>query len=320
MSVEGRTFDVQDRRLSLSLAEIEVEKIPEPGGFGFKLDLAVGDTQDIIVDTIRGALGTTARLGRNIQHASVSYVAPVGRGLRFDVGKLATHIGGETIETLKNWNYSHAFFYTYAIPFQDTGIRANYAWSDTLYTELYVLRGWNVTAYNNSGKTWGPSIGWTPLPWLSIIANYLTGPEQNNNNSNKRNLIDAQLVLGPFMERWTFMVNYDRGTEERALPNNTDVRWHGTTLYARYKINDMFEPSLRVEEYRDPNGFTTGVPQKLRGYTLTFNTRIPAGKTAIMIRPEVRYDRSGANFFSKDGAFRSTRNQLTVGVGMSWMW
>lgn len=326
ISVEGRTFDVQDQNPSLSLAEIEIEKIPERGGFGFKLDIAAGETQNVILDTVRGALGPTASkwqvngLGRNIQHASVSYLAPIGTGLRLDFGKFVTHIGGETIATVKNWNYSHSFFYTYAIPFQDTGVRANYAWSDTLYTELYVLNGWNVTGDNNSGKTWGPSVGWTPLPWLSIFANYLTGPEQNNNTSNQRHLFDTQIVFGPFNDRWTFMVNYDHGTEERVpSANTTDVRWNGTTFYARYKINDTFEPSLRIEDYRDPNGFTTGTAQKLRGYTLTLNTKIPVGKTLIMVRPEIRYDSSDANFFTKDNAFQSTRNQTTIGVGLSAM-
>lgn len=326
ISVEGRTFDVQDQRLSLSLAEIEIEKIPERGGLGFKLDLAAGETQNIIVDTIRGALGPTATngqvngLGRGIQHASVSYLAPIGSGLRIDLGKFVTHIGGETIETVKNWNYSHAFFYTYGIPFQDTGARFNYNWSDTLYTEFYVVNGWNVNRDNNSGKTWGPSVGWTPVPWLSIVANYLTGPEQNNNTANKRHLFDTQITFGPFNERWTFMINYDRATEKRVPPSNTaDASWSGTTLYARYKINDKFEPSLRIEDYRDPNGFTTGIAQKLRGYTLTLNTRIPVGKTMVMVRPEIRYDRSNANFFTKGSAFQSVRSQTTVGVGLSAM-
>lgn len=326
ISVEGRTFDVQDQRPSLSLAEIEIEKIPELGGFGFKLDIAAGETQNVILGTISGALGQHAThaqvngLGRNIQHASVSYIAPVGKGLRIDVGKFVTHIGGETIETVKNWNYSHSFFYTYAIPFQDTGARFNYNWSDTLYTELYILNGWNVNSDNNSGKTWGPSVGWTALPWLSVVANYLTGPEQNNNSSNQRHLFDTQVTFGPFNDRWTFMVNYDHGTEERVPPfNTTDAKWSGTTFYARYKINDTFEPSLRIENYRDPNGFTTGAAQKLRGYTLTLNTRVPVGKTMIMIRPEIRYDRSDANFFSTGGAFQSGRNQTTVGVGLSAM-
>lgn len=327
VSVEGRTFDIQRSRPSLSLAEVEIEKIPERGGFGFKLDLAAGKTQGVIADTIGGALGpaasrsTTVGPGRNIQHASVSYLAPIGNGLRIDAGKLVTHIGAETIETAKNWNYSHGFFYTYAIPFQDTGVRMNYAWSDTLYTELYVVQGWNVTRDNNPSKTWGPSIGWTPIPWLSIVANYLQGAEQNDNNANKRKLFDTQITAGPFFERLTLMLNYDRGTEQRVPPTNTtDVSWSGTTLYARYKINDRFEPTLRIEHYRDPDGFTTGVPQTLRGYSLTWNTKfIPSPGAMLMIRPEIRYDKSSANFFTNGSNFRSRNSQLTYGIGATYI-
>ena len=119
LTIEGRTFDVHDRSFTLSLVELEVEKVSEVGGVGFKVDLAFGDTQDIIVDTIQAASGNSSvsDFDRYIQHASISYVAPIGRGLRLDLGKFVTHIGGETIESIKNHNYSYTFFFTYAIPF-----------------------------------------------------------------------------------------------------------------------------------------------------------------------------------------------------------
>lgn len=327
-SVEGRTFDIHNRSFGLSLAEIEIEKVPEMGGVGFKLDLAYGETQDIIVDSIRGRLGpvdpgdSVRESDKNFQHASVSYLAPVGKGLRFDAGKFVTHIGGETIETVKNWNYSHAFFYTYGIPFQDSGVRMNYAFSDTLYAELYVLNGWNVTTDNNAGKTIGPSIGWTATPWLTISANYLTGPEKNDNTSDKRQLFDTQIVLGPFADRWNFMINYDNGKEAKSAPGGGDAKWSGVTGYARYKVNDTFEPSLRIEKYSDPDGFTTGVAQKLTGYTLTLNTKVGQSKgsgSVLLLRPELRYDRSDANFYTKGDSFRSSKNQMTVGIGVTLM-
>ena len=330
ISLEGRTFDIRDRRPTLSLAEIEVERIPERGGFGFKVDFAWGGTQDLINDTIRGALGpdspnvsrsVISGPGRYIQHASVSYLAPIGSGLRLDFGKLVTHIGAETIESAKNLNYSRAYFYTYGIPFYDTGLRANYAWSDTFYTELYVLQGWNNFKDNNSGKTWGPSVGWSPKPWLSIVANYLTGPEQNGNTSNKRRLFDTQVTFGPFADKWTFVVNYDRGRESLVPPaNTTDARWSGNTFYAKYKVSDRHEPVLRIESYRDPQGFTTGVAQKVSSFTFTWNAKLAApARSMVLVRPELRYDRSSANFFSEDGNFRSRRAQLSYGVGATWI-
>lgn len=325
VSVEGRTFDIHHNSFSLSLAELEVEKVPEVGGVGFKFDLAFGETQDIIVDTIRGSLGPSASdsvtdFDKTFQHASVSYLAPIGKGLRFDAGKFVTHIGGETIETVKNWNYSHSFFYTYAIPFQDTGIRINYPWTDTFYTELYLLNGWNVTIDNNRGKTVGPSIGWTPLPWLSLYGNYLVGPEQNDNNSNLRHLVDGQLFLGPFADRWNFLINFDHGFEERAINANTNnARWWGLTGYARYIVNDWFEPSVRFEYYHDGDGFTTGVPQILKGITLTLNSKIGVGKTSmLLLRPELRYDWSNNNFFTRDSNFRVKKEQFTLGLGATW--
>jgi len=60
VTIEGRTFDIHNDELSLSLVEVELEKVPtlgEWGGAGFKLDVTYGDTPEIIYDTIGGNLG-----------------------------------------------------------------------------------------------------------------------------------------------------------------------------------------------------------------------------------------------------------------------
>lgn len=330
VSVEGRTFDIHHNSLSHSLTELEVEKVPEIGGVGFKVDVAFGETQDVIVDTIKAGatLGTTTSsdsvtdFDKTFQHASVSYLAPIGRGLRIDAGKFVTHIGGETIATVKNWNYSHAFFYTYAIPFQDTGLHVSYPWSDTLYTDFYLLNGWNVTVDNNKGKSFGTSLGWIPVPWLSIYTNYLGGPEQAGiSSSNWRHLWDTQIFLGPF-DGWNFMVNYDLGLERDNVAGTDNANWNGLTGYARYAVNDWFEPSVRVEYYKDGDAFTTGMDQSLWGYTLTLNTKLGLGKnqgSMVLFRPEIRYDVASDNFFTDGNDFRNRKDQLTIGAGLTWL-
>ena len=300
------------------------------GGVGFKFDMAFGATQDIIADTIRGSLtgavgDSVTDFDKTFQHASISYLAPIGRGLRFDAGKFVTHIGGETIETVKNWNYSHSFFYTYAIPFQDTGLHVSYPWSDTLYTDFYLLNGWNGSIDNNKGKSMGPSIGWTPVPWLSLCTNYLGGPERTG-NADLRHLWDSQVMLGPF-NGWNFMVNTDLAVEDNArfatvTKKSRKANWGGVTGYARYKVNDWLEPSLRVEYYNDHQGFTTNVDQDLIGVTFTLNAKLGLGKSkgaVVLLRPEVRYDHFNKNFFSRGGHFQKTRYQTTVGVGVTYL-
>ncbi len=320
LTIEGRTFDVHDSSFSLSLAELEVEKVPEFGGVGFKFDLAFGDTQDIIVDTIKAASGSSSvsDFDKTFQHASIAYVAPIGTGLRLDFGKFVTHIGGETIESIKNHNYSHAFFYTYGIPFQDTGFRIRYDWTDTFYSELYIVNGWNVTSDNNKAKTFGPSIGWAPSPQFSVYLNYLVGNEQTDNDKlfdNLRHLVDAQVNFAP-IEGLNLHLNFDYATEQNAIGGIRDAQWYGITGWVRYKVTDWFEPVFRAEWYRDADGFTTGVDQDLVGLTLTLNFKLGLGKLAnILIRPEYRFDISDENFFTEGDRFRSTKTQHTLGLG-----
>ena len=320
LTIEGRTFDVHDQSFSLSLFELEIEKVPEMGGVGAKFDLAFGDTQEIIADTIRAASGSNSvgDFDRYVQHASISYLAPLGRGLRLDFGKFVTHIGGETIASIKNLNYSHAFFYTYAIPFQDVGLRMHYEWTDAFYTEFYILNGWNVTSDNNKAKTFGPTIGWSPSPQFSMYLNYLVGNEQTDNSkffNNLRHLVDAQVNFSP-LEGLNLSLNVDYAVEDGAIGGTKHAMWYGVTGYVRYKVTEAFEPSFRAEWYRDEDGFTTGVPQTLVGLTLTMGYKIGLWNLAhILLRPEYRFDISNKDFFTKGAGFRSSRTQQTLGLG-----
>ncbi len=325
-TIEGRTFDVRNDKFRILLAEVELEKVPTLGewyGAGFKLDVNWGDDPQIIYDTINQGLGgnnTVHPADKWIQHATVGYVAPIGKGLRFDAGKFVTHIGGETIEGIKNNNLSHGFLYSYAIPFQDTGVRINYPWSDKIYTELYVLRGWNVTTGdNNRGLTYGPSVGWTPTPWFNLFLNYLVGPEQRNDDKNLRHLVDAQVFFNTPIPKLNLLLYGDWALEENALNSgHKNAHWAGVAGVARYQVTDHLEPAVRLEYYNDQDGFTTGVNQKLYGVTFTLNCKIPLPKKAkgvsLLIRPEYRFDKSSEGFFTRHNKFRSKTTQHTVGI------
>jgi len=328
LSIEGRAFDVHRNRPTLTILEVELEKVPQlsswldPQAVGFKVDVNWGDTYDIIWNSVNKGLGRPGHkedvLGdadRFLSHYSIGYVAPVGKGLRADFGKLVTHIGGETIESIKNNNFSHGYLYSYGIPFQDFGFRFNYPWTDTLYTEFYVLQGWNVTYKdNNGGKTIGPAIGWTPNPRVSMYAQYLGGPEQRDNDNHYRHLLDLGLSLNP-IDPFNILLSADVGYERNVF-SKKDTWWDGIMGVFRYKVTDAFEPAFRAEIYNDPDGFTTGVPQTVGEVTLTLNYRIDLPeKTHLLVRPEYRYDVSDANFFTEGKAFRDRKDQHTIGLG-----
>lgn len=325
--IGGRVFDIEDQSFTLEQVELELEKVPERGGVGFKLDLAAGDAQDQIFDSISTFHGpdSVSEGDRYVQHASIAYLAPIGRGLRIDAGKFVTHIGGETIESIKNNNFSHSYFFTYAIPFQDTGVRLNYAWTDTFYTELYVLNGWNATQDHDDQKSVGVSFGWTLGP-VSWYLNYLAGEEtdavtdcspdaglQAGCNSTSRSLIDTQVFWA--LDRLNLALAADYG-EQDDIPGLGDVEWYGLAAYGRYKVSEVFEPALRLEIYKDPDGFTVGTPaDKFTSVTLTFNYRLGSGQAHVLLRPEIRWDKADTEvpiFADDDGSPDDTQTTVAI--------
>lgn len=325
--IGGRVFDIEDQSFTLEQVELELEKVPERGGLGFKLDLAAGDAQDQIFDSISTFHGpdSLSEGDRYVQHASLAYLAPLGRGLRIDAGKFVTHIGGETIESIKNNNFSHSYYFTYAIPFQDTGLRLNYAWTETFYTEMYVLNGWNTTTDPDDQKSVGVSFGWTLGP-VSWYLNYLGGDEtdavtdcsadpglQAGCESTYRTLIDTQVFWA--LDRLNLAFAYDRG-EQDDIPGLGDVEWYGYAAYARYKVTDVFEPALRFEIYKDPDGFTVGTPaDKFTSVTLTLNYRLGGGQSHLLLRPEFRWDKADTEvpiFADDDGNPDDTQSTVAI--------
>ena len=86
----------------------------------------------------------------------------------------------------------------------------------------------------------------------------------------------------------------------------------------RKSIKNRFFPTLRLEYYNDPDGFTTGVAQNLWGITFTGDYRLGnKGEFAnLMLRPEIRWDTSSTPFFSDGSGFRTRKSQITLGLGL----
>jgi hypothetical protein len=112
------------------------------------------------------------------------------------------------------------------------------------------------------------------------------------------------------------MTNIDVAHETKALGTGADATWQGVAEVLRYRVNEHFDPSVRVEWYRDPQGFTTGTTQNLMGYTLTLDYFLLSHEESkILLRPEFRYDHSNADFFSVGRTPGLTRkSQPTVGI------
>jgi hypothetical protein len=312
-----RVFDHKANSFTLDLAEIVFAKDPAPSNTGYKLKLSAGETAKWIHSRgLSGADLGSAQAGEgtdsfDVTEAYVSYNAAIGKGLRFDLGKMVTYFGAEVIEAKDNPNYSRSFLFNYAIPFTHTGLKMSYTFTDALNASFHIVNGWDNSTDNNKGKCYGVSIGLTPSEVISGYINYMTGPEQDNNNSNKRTLIDLVATIKP-IKPLSIILNYDDGKEDNAVVTG-NAKWSGVAGIVKYDFTDTYSLAVRAESFDDKDGFRTGTVQKLTEVTITPEIRLNGG---LILRPEYRHDSSDKQSF--DGSQKKSQNTIALGVMYSW--
>jgi hypothetical protein len=300
-----RNFDTRHDQFRVSMAQIWITKTPTADSrAGFKAKLSVGPATTIVQSLEPG--GSPAVL-QNIEEGYISYLAPLGKGLQVDVGKFVTQNGAEVIEAKDNWNYSRSLLFALAIPYYHSGVRAAYSPTDKISLMGTIVNGWNNVVENNSAKTLGAQIAFKPTAALSLVQNYMAGPEQTGDNHDWRQLSDSTVTLA-INRILSVMGNYDYGTDTVA---GARVRWQGVAAYAKVQGKRVaFSP--RLEWYDDASGFTTGTAQTLKEVTTTIELK---ATDTFLWRIEYRSDLSDAAVF-KTHAGLLKKAQSSIGFGV----
>jgi hypothetical protein len=300
-----RNFDTKSSQFSLNMAKVVLEKKPDSESrLGFRTDLAFGPATEIVHGSEPGG----AEVFKNVQQAYLSYLAPAGKGLQIDVGKFVTPHGAEVIETKDNWNYSRSLLFALAIPYYHFGLRVTYPFSDKFSLSGFVVNGWNNVVDNNTGKTVGLSATVKPSSKLTWVANYMSGPEQTGNNDDWRHLFDSTVTY-TLNDKLSLMANYDYGFD-RVL--GARVHWQGIAGYLHIQANKWFALTPRLEWFDDHDGFSTGVRQSVKDFTITSEHKIGGG---LITRLEYRKDFSDKDFFIKPvGRLVQAQSTLTFGL------
>ena len=316
----ARWLDHTANSFTLDLAQIVILKDPSaPGTAGFKVKVSAGEWAKLIHSY---GLGDAAA-GQNpeafdLTEAYISYIAGVGKGLRFDFGKMGTFIGGEVLEAKDNPNYSRSFLFSYAEPLTHTGLKVSYPVSDKVSAALFAVNGWDNATDNNKAKSYGVSLGFAPAEIFSASINYLTGPEQTDNSSNMRSLIDLVATIKP-AKQLAIILNYDDGKEQNVdgalLPSGitSDAKWSGLSGIVKYDLTDKYAVALRGEYFDDKDGYRTGTIQKLKEVTATFDAKLAEG---LILRPEYRHDTSDKQSFDNG----TKKNQDTFALALMYSW
>ncbi len=309
-----RLYDHKANSFTLDLAEIIFSREPTTGQIGYRVKVSAGEIAKIIHAAGLGTqpTGTVNPESFDITEAYISYTAPVGRGLRFDIGKMVTYVGSEVIEAIDNPNYSRSFLFNYAEPTTHTGVKATYAFTDAVNASFHVLNGWDNAEDNNTGKCLGVSVNYAPADVFSGHVNYMTGPEQTNNNHDMRTLVDLVATIKP-VKPLSFILNYDNGQEDHLAADGGRAKWDGFSGIVKYDFNETYSFAVRGESFDDKDGVRTGTSQRLTEVTVTPTIRLAGG---LVLMPEYRHDTSDKQSFDNG----TKKSQDTVALAAMYRW
>ncbi|OFW26665.1 MAG: hypothetical protein A3H27_14135 [Acidobacteria bacterium RIFCSPLOWO2_02_FULL_59_13] len=303
-TVDFRNFDFNHNSVALNLLELNLGRpVSESSRLGYNVTFGYGPTADFVNG---GDPGVT---GDNLFQYYLSGLLPVGKGLTVDVGKFVTQHGAEVIESIPNWNYSRGILFAYAIPFYHFGVRATYATSESVSLAGFLVNGWNNVVDNNGAKTFGAQLVLSNNR-ASFVQNYMTGPENDDDNDNFRHLFDTLLTV-KLHDKVTFMTNFDYGWNR--LTDGQSAHWIGTANYMRFQFSGRFALTPRFEFFNDPQGFTTGTRQQLKEITITPEFLI---NEHMITRLEYRRDWSNAATFVRGASLDSGSSQDTATIGV----
>ena len=295
-----RIFDTYPNSFVPNLIELVLSGGGE-GSPGYTVVLNFG-ADTAVIDAGTSAPG---ELELDIQQAYLTL--PWGPGSLM-VGKMATLIGAEVIESPDNPNISRSFLFGFAIPFTHTGARYALDLGGVGLT-VGLNNGWDNAIDDNPDKSLEAQVSLQPTEALSVSLQGMIGREANNaGNPTQRTILDL-VASYTLTDRLSFLLNYDLGSQEKYDGSN-DASWSGVAGYVLYTLNEQWGLALRVEQFKDDEGFRTGTAQTLTEETLTLSW---APAEATLVRFEYRHDASDEAVF-KDGDGKNQKSQDTLAV------
>lgn len=216
--------------------------------------------------------------------------------LSVTAGFMGTFIGYEVISPSANFHYSTSYLFG-AGPFQNAGIKANYAFSDKISGMIGLFNDWNNYQDFNGVSHFGAQLGVTPDDNSSIYLNFLTGSSEGGElNYTSGTLVDLVASYG-FSEKFALGLNAADYTLK------SDGGYTGVALYPKYSINDNIQLGLRGEYFKIKD--ITGIDGDTKT-TVTISANLKHGGLTFI--PEFRLDNSKQKEFFKDDFITPTKN------------
>jgi len=300
-----RIFDTQSSSFVPMVAQLMMERPATAGSatdrIGFRARLNFGAQSRFSRARTNYQPGTDGN-ELDVHELYSEYIAPIGNGLKIQVGKINTLIGLEVINSWENPNYSRSFTFGLAQAFTETGIRFTYPIASWATAAVGLINGWDNIEDNNHGKTVTWNLALTPHEMFGLTVYGSYGAEQSNGNAvfgnagtgictsgttqcdpKAKRFVSGAIITFKPNDRNSLIIEPYLGNEENAsfYNPNGNARWNAILAYITHDFNDQTQPhafSLRArgEIFEDAGGARTCVG----GNNFNGGTNVCAGPAA----------------------------------------
>jgi len=215
----------------------------------------------------------------HIQNLYVSYA--LTDKLTLTAGYMGTFVGYEIISPTGNFNYSTSYLFTNG-PFQNAGIKAEYAFTDRVSLMVGLFNDWNVYTDFNGVSDFGAQLYVAPVDGWDVYLNFITGdPSGTEIDLTTGYQITDDFYLG------LNAANYDAA--------EGDAGFVGAALYAQYAFTDGFALGARFESFKDKDGGILDTADEASVTALTLSANLKSGPLTFI--PEIRFDNGNEEMF-----------------------
>jgi len=214
--------------------------------------------------------------------------------LTVTAGYMGTFVGYEIISPTGNFNYSTSYLFTNG-PFQNAGVKLEYAISSQVSIMAGVFNPWNVyTAPSDIGpSSFGAQLAVSPVEGWDAYLNLVTGGESGTE-------IDLTTT---FQVSDAFMIGLNTASYNNNLDGDLESSFAGAAVYLNLSVSDQVALGTRYEY------FTTNADIDINAITISANI----GGGALTFIPEIRFDAASSELFlDSDGAASKSAAQAVL--------
>jgi hypothetical protein len=337
---ELRIFDVNSNQFRPNLAQFVLEREAKAGGsgwdrLGFHVKFNAGRDSDFIG-------GVNLSTWADFQEFYAQYLAPVGHGLKIQVGQINSLVGYEVVESPYDANYSRSWLFGLGQPFTTRGARISYEFNKQVSLSVGAIGYINsARADTNFDPLVEYALAISPTEKVRLTVYGVAGPRDGPTGTPGGTLFLAGGFVSLHLSDRTSAViesYYANQSNSSTISAGRNARWDGVAAYLIHDITKEWGVRLRGEIFEDASGMVTcqgtteyqpranvcfgatssapapAVAQTLWEFTGTLQYKPFA---SLVTRLEYRYDKSNQNVFQVGG--RATSYQPTLSLDVIYL-